>query len=62
MTRVFRIGSRASVLAVAQARLLMDYISENCPGIQPELVTMKTTGDRILDRPLVKVGGKGLLV
>lgn len=62
MTRVFRIGSRASVLAVAQAQLLMDYISENCPGIQPELVTMKTTGDRILDRTLDKVGGKGLFV
>lgn len=62
MRRTFRIGSRESVLAVAQAQLLMDYIIENCPGIEPELVTMKTTGDRILDRTLDKVGGKGLFV
>lgn len=62
MTRVFRIGSRESVLAVAQAQLLIDYINENCPDITPELVTMKTTGDRILDRTLDKVGGKGLFV
>ena len=62
MTKTFRIGSRESVLAVAQAQLLMDFIRDNCPGITPELVTMKTTGDRILDRTLDAVGGKGLLV
>ena len=62
MTRTFRIGSRESVLAVAQAQFLIDYINENCPDITPELVTMKTTGDRILDRTLDKVGGKGLFV
>ncbi len=62
MTKTFRIGSRESVLAVAQAQLLMDYIKKNCPGITPELVTMKTTGDRILDRTLDTIGGKGLFV
>ena len=62
MTKRFRIGSRESVLAVAQARLLIDHIRENCPDITPELVTMKTTGDRILDRTLDTVGGKGLFV
>lgn len=62
MTKTFRIGSRESMLAVAQAQLLMDYIRDNCPGITPELVTMKTTGDRILDRTLDAVGGKGLFV
>lgn len=62
MTKTFRIGSRESVLAVAQAQLLMDFIRDNCPGITPELVTMKTTGDRILDRTLDAVGGKGLFV
>ena len=46
MTKTFRIGSRESVLAVAQAQLLMDFIRDNCPGITPELVTMKTTGDK----------------
>lgn len=62
MKRIIRIGSRESVLAVAQAQLLIDYMKENCEQIEPELVTMKTTGDRILDRTLDQVGGKGLFV
>ena len=62
MKRIIRIGSRESVLAVAQAQLLIDYINKNCEQIEPELVTMKTTGDRILDRTLDQVGGKGLFV
>lgn len=62
MNKVFRIGSRESALAVAQAQYLIDHIRQNCPMITPELVTMKTTGDRILDRTLDKVGGKGLFV
>ena len=45
-----RIGSRESRLAVIQSQLVMDYITENCSGYVPELVTMKTTGDMILDR------------
>ena len=57
-----RIGSRESRLAVIQSRLVIDYITENCTGYTPELVTMKTTGDMILDRSLDKVGGKGLFV
>lgn len=62
MNKVFRIGSRESALAVAQAQYLMDHIRKNCPMVTPELVTMKTTGDRILDRTLDQVGGKGLFV
>lgn len=62
MKKVFRIGSRESVLAVAQAQYLIEYLKNHCPDIEPELVTMKTTGDRILDRTLDKVGGKGLFV
>lgn len=62
MKRIIRIGSRESVLAVAQAQLLIDYMKENCEQSEPELVTMKTTGDRILDRTLDQVGGKGLFV
>lgn len=57
-----RIGSRESRLAVIQSQLVMEYITENCPGYVPELVAMKTTGDMILDRSLDKVGGKGLFV
>lgn len=62
MKKTFRIGSRESVLAVTQAQLLIDHIREKCPEITPELVTMKTAGDRILNRTLDKVGGKGLFV
>lgn len=57
-----RIGTRESRLAVIQAEVLADYIRCFCAGKEPELVTMKTTGDRILDRTLDKVGGKGLFV
>ncbi|MDE7244122.1 MAG: hydroxymethylbilane synthase, partial [Oscillospiraceae bacterium] len=56
------IGSRASRLAVIQSQLVMDAISGAHPDIEPELLTLKTTGDRILDRPLDKIGGKGLFV
>lgn len=56
------IGSRESVLAVVQAEQVRDYIRERYPGLAVEILTMKTTGDRILDRPLEKIGGKGLFV
>lgn len=56
------IGSRDSKLAVIQSELVMDRLREAHPEIELELVTMKTTGDKILDRTLDKVGGKGLFV
>lgn len=56
------IGSRESRLAVIQAELVMDAIARAHPEIELQLLTMKTTGDRILDRPLDKIGGKGLFV
>ena len=57
-----RIGTRESRLAVIQAQYLAEYIRCSCEEMEPELVTMKTTGDRILDRTLDKIGGKGLFV
>ena len=57
-----RVGSRESVLAVWQAKAVMTAIHTYDPSIELELVTMKTTGDKILDRTLDKVGGKGLFV
>ena len=42
------IGSRESVLAVRQSELVLDYLRRNCPQRKFELLTMKTTGDRIL--------------
>lgn len=56
------IGSRESALAVAQSELVMAAIAAAHPDIDLRLVTMKTTGDRILDRSLDKIGGKGLFV
>lgn len=56
------VGSRDSKLAVLQTKLVMKAIEEANPQIELELVTMKTTGDLILDRTLDKVGGKGLFV
>lgn len=60
--RKIRIGSRESKLAVIQSEMIMDLIRQAHPEIKLELITMKTTGDIILDRSLDKVGGKGLFV
>lgn len=57
-----RVGSRESRLAVLQSEIVIDIIKKNCPGYDIELVTIKTTGDKILDRTLDKIGGKGLFV
>lgn len=60
--RKWVIGSRESRLAVIQSEMVRDYILEHCPEDQAEILTMKTTGDIILDRTLDQVGGKGLFV
>ena len=54
------IGSRESLLAVRQSEIVMEYMEKTCPGIRCELVTMKTTGDRIMER-LDRIGGKAFL-
>ena len=59
MESKIRIGSRDSRLAIVQAEIIRDAIYKHHPEVQIEIVTMKTTGDRILDRSLDKVGGKG---
>lgn len=60
--KTVRVGSRESKLAVVQAQLIMDAVMRSDPDIVPQLITMKTTGDKILDRSLDKIGGKGLFV
>lgn len=57
-----RFGSRESRLAVIQSRMVMDAVQAAEPRAELELVTMKTTGDKILDRTLDQIGGKGLFV
>ena len=56
------VGSRESRLAVIQSELAIQAIRACQPGLEVELLTMKTTGDKILDRTLDQVGGKGLFV
>ena len=53
-----RIGTRASELALRQARLVENALLAR--GIRSELVTFKTTGDKKLDQPLTEIGAKGL--
>ena len=62
MHSVIRIGSRESALAVRQAEIIRDLIISSNPETAVEIVTMKTTGDKILDKSLEKIGGKGLFV
>lgn len=56
------IGSRDSALAVIQSEQVQSYIRERYPSLAVSILTMKTTGDRILDQSLAKIGGKGLFV
>ena len=62
MKKKIIVGSRDSKLAVAQTRLVMNLIKKTNPHMELELVTMKTTGDKILNKTLDKIGGKGLFV
>ena len=56
------IGSRDSKLAVVQAQMVIDFLRQAHEGCEVELATFKTTGDKILDRRLDQIGGKGLFV
>ncbi len=55
-----RIGTRGSQLALYQANAVADYICGSHPGVGTEIVKIKTTGDKVLDSPLSKIGDKGL--
>ena len=56
------IGSRESRLAMIQSEMVRQWILEHAPAYTVEILPMKTTGDKILDRTLDQVGGKGLFV
>lgn len=57
-----RIGTRGSRLALWQANWIRERLKERYPGLKVELVRIRTSGDRIKDVPLAKIGGKGLFV
>lgn len=62
MKQTVRIGTRKSELAVKQTGLAADMMKEQTPGLEAELILKQTTGDRILDKPLLEFGGKGVFV
>lgn len=57
-----RLGTRKSPLALWQAEHVRARLLEQNPGLAVELVRITTEGDRILDRSLARVGGKGLFI
>jgi hydroxymethylbilane synthase len=60
--RTLRIGTRGSLLALKQSTMVKETLESLWSGLRVELHIIKTTGDKILDVPLAKVGGKGLFV
>jgi hydroxymethylbilane synthase len=61
--RILRIGTRGSPMALHQTELVRDRLLAAHPelaGSTPEIVTIRTTGDRVQDRRLAEIGGKGL--
>jgi hydroxymethylbilane synthase len=62
VTSRIRIATRQSALALWQAEHVAALLRAAHPGIDVELVPMTTRGDRILDRPLAEIGGKGLFL
>jgi hydroxymethylbilane synthase len=57
-----KIGTRGSKLALTQSNMIREMILNQHPGIKVELVIIKTKGDKIIDSPLSRIGGKGLFV
>ena len=62
MSEIIRIATRTSPLAMWQAEHVARRLQAIHPGLQIEMVGMVTRGDKILDSPLSKIGGKGLFV
>ena len=59
---ILRIATRSSPLAIWQAEYVQQRLESLHEGLAVELVRIKTQGDKILDTPLAKIGGKGLFV
>ena len=62
MPNTVRIATRKSPLALWQAEHVATRLRESHPGLRVEILGMSTRGDKILDAPLAKIGGKGLFV
>jgi hydroxymethylbilane synthase len=62
MPRSIRIGTRGSALAMQQTRITVNALHAAWPDLVVDVIQIRTTGDRIQDVPLVKIGDKGLFV
>ncbi|MCU7934419.1 MAG: hydroxymethylbilane synthase [Candidatus Thiodiazotropha sp. (ex Dulcina madagascariensis)] len=62
MSETIRIATRKSPLAMWQAEHVAAELKKAHPNLQVELLGMSTQGDKILDTPLAKIGGKGLFI
>ena len=62
VTKLVRIATRKSPLAMWQAEFVRKELLKHHPDLQVELLAISTRGDKLLDAPLAKVGGKGLFV
>ena len=61
-SNLVRIATRESPLALWQAEFIKAGLQAAHPGLDVELLGMTTRGDKMLDAPLAKIGGKGLFV
>lgn len=62
MNRIIKIGTRGSELAIRQAEIVKQKLQEKFLNIEIEIITIKTAGDKILNKTLDKIGGKGVFV
>ena len=60
--KTIRLATRQSALALWQTEHVAARLRAAHPGLDVQLVPMTTRGDRILDRPLAEIGGKGLFL
>ena len=60
--KTLRIGSRGSELALWQSNWVKAELNKHFPELKSEIITITTTGDKILDTPLSKIGDKGLFM
>ena len=60
--KLLRIATRKSPLALWQAEFVAKRLQDINIGLQVELIAMSSEGDKLLDAPLAKFGGKGLFV
>ncbi len=58
--RKIRVGTRGSALALTQTEMVIRMLGQRFPELETETLVIKSTGDRIQDRPLAEIGGSGL--